>query len=214
MKKRLGLGLLVVAPAFAALVVAHAYGALPVRPAKFTWDKNGVLRGTFSFKDALEAAPVAKKLSNGLKVTVVMRGYIYANSGGDPVGLTAHSCNIAYDLWNEIYYVSVNGKKSVPIVTRKGVYRKCTDLEDHPIADRLVTLKNKPADYYLAVKVEVDPISDDITKKIQQWVTRPSGASGGIGPGDALFASFVGVFMKKVATAGYVIEFQTGPFPP
>ena len=59
----------------------------------------------------------------------------------------------------------------------------------------------------------MNPVSDETLKKIQQWVTRPTGASGSIGAGDALFASFVGVFMKKVATADHVVEFRTASFP-
>lgn len=196
----------------AALVAAEALAALPIRPASFNWDKNGTLRGAFVFRDALTAKPIAKKLSNGLAVMVVMRGYVYPTAGGDAVGLTAHSCRVAYDLWNEVYMVSVNGKKSIPVVTMKGVHRHCTEMVELPIADR-PTLKNKPSDYYLAVKVEVDPMSPQMLQKIQQWVTRPSGVSGSISPGDALFASFVGAFMKNVNTAALTIDFQTDPFP-
>jgi archaellin len=205
------LGALVVTAAV--VVAAQVFAALPIRKATFAWDKNGILRGTFAFRDALTPKPIVTKLNNGLPVTVVMRGYVYPTAGGDTVGLTAHSCRVAYDLWNEVYQVSVNGKSSVPIVSMKGVHKKCTEMLDLPIADR-ATLKSKPADYYLAVKVEVDPVSPQTLQKIQQWVTRPSGTSGSIGPGDALFASFVGVFMKNVNTASYVIDFQTDPFPP
>jgi hypothetical protein len=202
------------AAATLALVTAapEAKAALPVRPATFKWDKAGVLRGSFSFRDALDDKAIAKKLANGLEVKLVMRGYVYPNAGGDPIALTAHTCSIAYDLWNEVFLVSVNGGKSKPVVNKKGVYRLCTDLVDHPIADR-TTLKSQPTQYYLAVKIEVNPVSADTLKRVQQWVTRSTGASGSISPGDALFASFVGVFMKKIATADLVIDFQTESFP-
>jgi hypothetical protein len=190
-----------------------ASAALPIRASKFAWDKVGVLRGSFSFREALDDKAIAKKLANGLEVKLVMRGYVYPNAGGDPIALTAHTCSVAYDLWNEVFLVSVNGAKSKPVVNKKGVYRLCTDLVDHPIADR-PTLRNKPSDYYLAVKVEVNPVGADTLKKVQQWVTRSTGASGSISPSDALFASFVGVFMKKIATADLVIDFQTDSFPP
>ena len=210
MKRWCALGAVVLA---AALIAAHALASLPIRKSAFSWDKNGTLTATFSFRDAIDYAPVKKKLTDGLKVVVVMRGYAYPTAGGDPVALTAHTCRVAYDLWEEVYKVIVDDKKTHYVPNKKGVYRYCTDMVDHPIFDR-PTLKNNPSAYYLAVKVEVNPISDDALKKIQQWVTRPSGASGGIGPGDALFASFVGVFMKKVATADHVVDFQTDAFPP
>ena len=193
-------------------VVAAAWAGLPVRVAKLAWDKAGMLHGVLPMRDSIDDPAIAKKLSNGLPVTVIVRGYVYPNSGGDPIALTAHTCRVAYDLWNEVYKVVENGTSRPPVVNMKGVYRHCTDM-DLPIADR-PTLKMAPADYFVAVKVEVNPVSEDTLKKISSWVTRPSGVSGSIGPGDALFASFVGVFMKKVATADHVVEFQTPPLPP
>jgi len=202
--------------AFAGVLLAAttADGALAVRPAVLAWDKSGVLRGTFSFRDAMDDKEVKKRLANGLPVTVVMRGYVYPNSGGDPVALTAHTCRVAYDLWNEVFLVIENGGKSKPIVNMTGVYKRCTDMVDLPITDR-APLKGKPQDYYLAVKVEVNPVSQALLKEIQRWVTRPLGVSGSITAGDALFATFVGVFInKQVQSAERVVEFRTASFPP
>ncbi len=202
----------------AALVVTIAVATaadaqLQVRPAKFAWDKAGMLRATFEYRDAFDDPKVKKRLYNGLPVDIVMRGYVYPNGGGDPVALTAHSCRVAHDVWNEIYSVVVNGVKKPPVVNMKGVYRLCTDMVDLPIAEKAI-LKN-PQNFFLAVKVEVNPVSAAVLKEIQRWVTRPLGVSGGISAGDALFASFVGVFMKKqVASADNVIEFKTASFPP
>ncbi len=190
---------------------AHAQANLDVRAAKLAWDK-GVLRGTFAFNDAIDKV-VQKKLYNGLAVTIVMRGYVYPNGGGDPVALTAHTCRVAYDLWTEVFSVVVNGQKKPPVANMKGVYRLCTDMRDLPIVER-PNLKGKPQDYFLAVKIEVNPVSEKLLKEIQRWVTRPLGVSGSISAGDALFATFVGVFMKKaVAGADKVVEFRTLSFP-
>jgi hypothetical protein len=202
------------AAAIALLTVASdARADLEVRTTKFAWDKAGVLRGTFTFRDAIDDA-IRKKLSNGLAVTIVMRGYVYPNAGGDPVALTAHTCRVAYDLWNEVFRVVVDGTTKPPVVNLKGVYRLCTDLVDHPIVEK-ATLKGKPDGHFLAVKVEVNPVSEATIKEIQRWVTRPLGPSGSITAGDALFATFVGVFMKKqVAGADRIVEFRTASFPP
>lgn len=197
----------------AALVVARAWAALPIRAATYTWDKNSVLRGTFSFRDAIDDPAIKKKLTNGLGVHLVMRGYVYPNGGANPVALTAHSCKVAYDLWEEVYRVVVNSGKTQIAPNMNGVYRRCTDMADLTIADR-TTLAGKGSGYFLGVKVEVNPTSPAMLQQIQQWVTRPSGASGTINPGDALFASFVGAFMTKVPTADKVVEFQTASFPP
>lgn len=203
-----------VALAFAGALLAATTSAraLSVRPAVLAWDKSGVLRGTFNFRDAIDDK-IRKRLSNGLRVHVVMRGYVYPNGGGDPVALTAHTCTVAYDLWQQVFLVVENGGKSKPVVNMNGVYRLCTDMVDLPITDR-APLKGKPQDHYLAVKVEVNPVSEALLKDIQRWVTRPLGVSGSITAGDALFTTFVGVFIKKqVESADRVVEFATASFP-
>lgn len=201
--------------AFAAtllLVTTSAVAQLAVRPATFAWDKTNVLRGTFSYRDAIDDK-IKKRLSNGLPVTIVMRGYVYRTAGGDPVALTAHQCKVAYDIWNEVFRVVVNGAAKPPVVNMNGVFRLCTDMADLPISDR-ATLKGKGTDYYLAVKVEVNPVSAKLLKDMERWVTRPLGVSGGLTAGDALFASFVSVFMKQQISADRTVEFKTAAFPP
>jgi hypothetical protein len=206
--------LLFLAAASLVLFVAiRAWADIEVRAAKFTWDKNDTLRGTFSYRDAIDDKTIAAKLPKGLAVNVVMRGYVYPNGGGDPVALTAHTCKIAYDLWNEVYEVVVNGKKAPPALNMKSLYRLCTDMVDLSIADRAL-LKGGAAGYQLAVKVEVNPVSEETLQKVQKWVTRSAGTGTGISPGDALFSSFVSVFMKKIASADKVVEFKTASFPP
>jgi hypothetical protein len=199
--------------AAALLVTPLATAQLPTRAATFTWDKTGVLRGTFTYQDAIDEK-IRKRLTQGLAVTFVMRGYVYRTGSTTPIALTGHTCRVAYDLWNDVFRVVVNGATKPPVVNLKGVYRLCTDMVDLPISDRK-TLKGPTSDYYLAVKVEVNPVSDKLLKEMQAWVTRPLGVSGTIGTGDALFATFVSVFMQKsVATADKVVEFRTAVFPP
>lgn len=188
-----------------------AAGDLATRTATLSWDKANVLRGTFSYRDAIDDK-IRKRLTNGLPVTIVMRGYVYRAGGGDPVALTAHSCKVAFDIWNEVFIVVVNGVTKPPVVNLNGVYRNCTDMSELPISDR-ATLKGKGSDYYLAVKVEVNPVSEALQKEIQRWVTRPLNY-GGLSAGDALFATFVSVFMKKQVSADQVVEFRTAVFPP
>jgi hypothetical protein len=193
------------------LISAVARAGLDTRKMTMTWDKDGVLRGVVPMRDALEDRTIQKKINDGLPVTLVMRGYVYPGGGGEPVALTARTCKIVNDLWNDVYYVVVDGGKKQIAPNMEGVLRRCVDAE-LAIVSR-ATLKTAASGFVLAVKVEVNPVSEEMLKQIQSWVTRPTGASGAITPGDALFSSFVGVFMKKVATADKVVEFQTGPLP-
>jgi hypothetical protein len=199
--------------AAALLVTPLATAQLTTRTATFTWDKNSVLKGTFSYKDAIDEK-IKKRLGQGLAVNIVMRGYVYRTGSTTPIALTASTCRVAYELWNETFTVVVNGVTKKAVVNINGVYRLCTDMVDLPISDRK-TLKGSGADYYLAVKVEVNPVSPKLLKEMQAWVTRPLGVSGTIGAGDALFATFVSVFMQKsVASADKIVEFRTATFPP
>jgi hypothetical protein len=203
---------LAAAGSFALAVASFAdkTSALDTRAAKYAWDKT-LLRGAFSFDDAINDAQ-KKRLANGLPVTVVMRGYVLPNGGGDPIALTAHTCTVAADIWNQIYKVVVNNGKPAPVANLTGVMKRCTRMTDLPIADR-ATLK-KPQDYYLAVHVEVNPKNEKFVKQVESWVTRPQGVSGSITLGDALFTTFVGVFAtSKVPTADVIIDFQTVSFP-
>jgi hypothetical protein len=205
---------LATASLFAATTTTEAHaGGLPVRAAKLAWDKSNTLRATFSFPEAVDDPGIRKKLYGGLKVSIVMRGYVYPVGGGDPVALTAHTCDVAYDLWNEVFKIIVDGRSTARYaVNLKGVHRACTELVELPVVER-ASLRGRVDGYYLAVKVEVNPVSTALLKQVQSWVTRPVGQSGAIAPGDALFSSFVGIFMKKLATADYSLEFETAPFP-
>lgn len=189
---------------------ANKTSALATRPAKYKWEKTQLL-GEFSFDDALDPAQ-KKRLANGLPVTVVMRGYVLPNGGSNPVALTAHTCTVATDLWNQVYKVVVNNGKPSPVANLIGVMKRCTRMTDLPIVDR--TILGKPQDYYLAVHVEVNPKSTQFVKQVEAWVTRPQGVSGSITLGDALFTTFVGVFAtSKIPTADVIIDFQTASFP-
>jgi hypothetical protein len=194
-------------------VTTIARAAIEQRTAKIDWDKNDLLHGALPMNDAIDVPKIKKKLADGLPVTVQMRGYVIPVAGGDPVVFTAHTCRVAYDLWNEVYEVTENGQKKPPAPNMKGVYRRCTSM-DVAIVNR-ANLPGKAPDYQLHVKIDVNPVDPDLQKKIQQWVTRPSGTTGSISPGDALFATFANVFIgKKIQPAEHVLEFNTQAFPP
>jgi hypothetical protein len=59
--------------------------------------------------------------------------------------------------------------------------------------------------------VEVNPVSPDMLERIKRWVSRPSGNSTAA-PGDALFGSFVGLFVTRIGVADRQLAFRTQTF--
>jgi hypothetical protein len=49
-------------------------------------------------------------------------------------------------------------------------------------------------------------------EQMRRWVSRPAGSTG-IGPGDALFGSFVGLFVRQIGTSDRTLRFRSQPVP-
>lgn len=185
---------------------------LPQRAATVALEKKAVVM-TVSFRDAVDAA-ISKKLLSGLPTTIAMRGYVFKESGGDPVALAARSCKIVYDLWDEVFRVTVTqagGQTTTVAVNVEGVLRNCAETKKISIMER--TSMKDGTKYFVAVIVEVNPISADMLDRIKRWVTRPSGTTS-LSSSDSLFGSFVGLFVTRVPSADRRVQFRTAAFLP
>ena len=186
--------------------------ALPARAAQIALDDRLVTL-TVGFRDVVDAE-ISKKLQSGLPTVLTMRGYVFPEAGGDPIALTAKSCRIVYDLWDEVFRIQLTqpgGQSSAVAVNVEGVLRNCGEAKKMPLAAR--ALMGDSVRYFVAVLVEVNPVSPEMLDRIKKWVTRPSGGSA-IGPGDSLFGSFVGLFVAKVGDADKKLAFRTQAFSP
>jgi len=186
--------------------------ALAPRHANFAWD-NDLLRASFSFRDVADRN-VTQKLSSGLPSVIAMRAYVFEDGRTEPIALAARTCSVVYDLWDEVYRVKITdsaGERNLLVINAEGVVRRCMEVQDFPIVVRPLLKKAKP--YFLGVIVEVNPISDATLQQIRQWVSRPTGATG-LTAGDALFGSFVGLFVRQIGTADRTLPFRTQPFIP
>jgi len=191
---------------------------LPRRQANFAWDKNEktgqtLLRASFSYRDIVDKA-LADKLSSGLPTVIAMRAYVLREGEQDPVALAVRTCRVVYDLWDEVYRLkitSVGGERDSAALNLEGVLRQCAEARDLPVVDRSLLTKGKP--HFLGVIVEVNPISPQMLAQMRQWVSRPAGSTG-IGPGDALFGSFVGLFVRQIGNADRTLRFRTQAITP
>ena len=192
--------------------MAHADDQLPVRQASLAFDEKQTLRVTVGYRDVVDAGTVAK-LMGGLPTTIVMRAYVFRESGGAALAAAFKTCRVIFDLWDEVYRIEISQTGGSDVVTAsptlEGVLRRCGE------ADRLAVIGRNvlPAgtSYYLAGVVEVNPVSPDMLERIKRWVSRPSGTSTSA-PGDALFGSFVGLFVARIGVADRQIAFRTQGF--
>jgi hypothetical protein len=186
--------------------------ALPARAAQVTTDGR-IVSLSVSFRDAVDAE-IAKKLTSGLPTVIAMRGYLFREAGGDPLALTAKSCRIVYDLWDEVFRIQLTqpgGASSAVAVNVEGVLRICAEARSMPLVERALLRDGER--YFVAALVEVNPVSAEMLERIRRWVTRPNG-SAAIGPGDSLFGSFVGLFVTRIGDADRKLAFRTQAFLP
>jgi len=145
---------------------------------------------------------------------VTMRGYLFRESGSTPIALTAKSCRVVYDLWDEVFRIQLTqagGQTNTIAVNVEGVLRNCGEARKIPLVER--ALLKDTTRYFVAMIIEVNPVSAEMLDRIKKWVTRPSG-SAALGPGDSLFGSFVGLFVTRIGDADRKLSFRTQTFLP
>lgn len=193
--------------------------ALPRRQANFAWDKPDagarptLLRASFSFRDVIDK-PMAEKLASGLPTVIAMRAYVLREGESDPVALAVRTCRVVFDLWDEVYRLKISGpggERDTAALNLEGVLRQCVEARDLPVAERALLATGRP--HFLGVIVEVNPVSPQMVDQMRRWVSRPAGSTG-IGPGDALFGSFVGLFVRQLGTADRTLRFRTQSITP
>lgn len=171
---------------------------------------NGsVPRLSFSARD-LVTASVRRKLDSGLPQTIVMRTYAYPDGGRRPIAVTARSCRVVYDLWEEVYRVQIQTDADDSSVTLSSIDRvlsRCLVSRVVPVGDAREWRGRSGERVYFAVLVELNPLSPDTVQRIRRWLARPGG---GRMEGDAFFGSFVSLFVnRRIGEAERTVRFRS-----
>lgn len=184
---------------------------LPRRAATFEAYRGWVVM-TAAFRDVIDRRIRAKLLS-GLPTSIAARAYLFPQGGQQPVALSAKTCRVVFDLWDEVFRIDLRQggrRRRTVAVNVEGVMRHCAEARRLPMA----RVTHLPGDqYFVGVLVEVNPISRQMLDRIKRWVALPKGA-GAVGPGDSLFGSFVGLFVTNVPAADHSVSFRTQTFAP
>ena len=185
---------------------------LAQRKAKLATHRKWVTM-TVSYRDVVNPA-IRRKLLSGLPTVIASRAYVFPEKSPRPVALSVKTCRIVFDLWDEVFRIDLKqaGKdRQTVAVNVEGVLRRCAEATKQPVvATRSLNGQQR---YFVAVMVEVNPLSKEMMDRIKRWVSRPKGA-GTVGPGDSLFGSFVGLFITHVPDADRALSFRTQAFVP
>lgn len=188
----------------------------PPRSASLTWDgvNHSYLYATVSYRDVVNA-DIKAKLTRGLPTTIVFTANLSRVGSDVPAASTVQSCRITWHVWEEAYRLEIiRAGASTSLTwttTTEGVLRRCAEARRLLVATRDQVPVGVPL--VLHVRVDVNPIGDDLLQKIKRWVSRPAG-SGSSAPGDALFGTFTGFFMQRIGEAERVLIFTTRPAVP
>jgi hypothetical protein len=185
---------------------------LPGVAATYVWS-GMTLRASFKYREIVDN-DLANNLTSGLPTTFAMLAWVVRESDQQPVALAARQCRVVYDLWDDVYRLKIS-ERNHPDQDRAaynldGVLRVCAEARDLDVVTNRASLQ-PGAGYFLAVEVDVNPISQEMLEQMRRWVSRPSGSTD-IGPGDSLFNSFAGLFVRQIGTADKTLRFRTPRF--
>lgn len=184
------------------------------RPLRLQWDAaRRQLRATFEFRDVMTRG-LRRKLKRGLPTTIVLTGALYVAGSKIPLATTAQTCKITYLVWDEVWRVEI-ARPGVFVVERTptvlGVLRRCAQ------ATRLLVATSDQvppgAALQIQAKVQVNPLSPAVLRKVRRWVSRPL-ATGTASAGDALFSTFTGLFLQRIGDAERTLEIVTRAVSP
>jgi hypothetical protein len=186
----------------------EARAADPIRDATFEWDTDlGVLFLSMGFREVIDGK-IQEKLRRGLPTTIVLTATIF-RAAGEPLSTTAQTCKVTWHVWEEAYRVEVARPGSNQVrwtTTIEGVMRRCAEVRRLLAGDRTQIPPNSTL--FASGKIQVNPISPEVLKKIQRWVMRPA-STGTAAPGDALFSTFTGLFLQRIGEAEREVKFVT-----
>ena len=197
--------------ACAVALVARADPSVPLRAVLVQWEEQRPLL-TFAAEDFVSAS-VAEKLGSGLPQRIVTRVYAYADTGEEPIAVSALSCRVVYDLWEGVYRVQEQTEtrdRSRTVPDLKGVVQACLNVRLLALGDAATYARLRGRRVYFAAIIELNPLSPDTVQRIRRWLSR---SNSGQMRGDAFFGSFVSIFVsRRLGSAEHTLSFRSTSF--
>ena len=192
-----------------------AWGAdpAPVRAVGFA-SKNGRLTVSVGLQDLFGQAE-RERLKSGFATRVLVRAALEEAVTGEPVAVAVQRAEIVYDIWDEKFGVRTSDgigaeRRAVAPTADEAIWRAAV-LFDLPIID--LTRLRPGAEYVLAVRGDLNPISEDLLIEVRRWLVQPARGQRRLGAGDSFFGSFVSIFVNpRIEDSERQVRFVSQPF--
>src|SRR5207237_241898 len=161
----------------------------------------------------LADAALRKRLSTGFVSTIVLRAYLYREGETRPLGFTARTSLVSYDLWDEVYRVKIQdpqGELNLRLHSADEALARISQLALFPLVPLARVAPG--VGHFAAIIVEVNPISPELLAKVRRWLTHPEPGARMSG-GETFLGSFVSVFVNgQVSQSERVVRFRSQVF--
>lgn len=154
---------------------------------------------------------VQHKLRSGLPQTIVLQAIAYKSPSKKPVAAYAHTCRIVFDIWDEVFHVqrtTVQSQSSFVMKSPREINKICLDLQTVRLGDASLYRDKPGQSIYVALLVELNPLSEKTVERIRRWLVRPGGSKGLAE--DSFYGSFVSLFINpRIGTADRSLRFRS-----
>jgi hypothetical protein len=207
----------------AAVVLASALAVAPtaaraadpvvVRAVGFA-NRGGRLTVSVGLQDLFGAAE-RERLKSGFATRVLLRAALEEASTGEPVAVAVQRAEIVYDIWDEKFGVRTSDglgveRRAVAPTADEAIWRAAV-LFELPMVD--MTRLRPGTEYVLAVRGDLNPISEDLLIEVRRWLVQPARGQRRLGAGDSFFGSFVSIFVNpRIEDSERQVRFVSQPF--
>jgi hypothetical protein len=193
--------------------VVRADEPLPVRRIGVAAQK-GQLVVSVGLQDLFGEAE-RQRLKSGFSTRILVRAALEDAATGDAVALAVWRAEILYDIWDEKFSLrtapnAAPEQRGLAATPDEAIARTAV-LVDFPVAE----LARLPANarYVVAVRGDLNPISEDLLIEVRRWLVQPSRGQRRLGAGDSFFGSFVSIFVNpRIEDSERQVRFVSQPF--
>ena len=192
---------------------ARADEPLPVRRIGVAVDR-GQLAVSVGLQDLFGEAE-RQRLKSGFSTRILVRVALEDAATGDAVALAVWRSEILYDIWDEKFALRTAANAAPEqrgvAATLDEAIAKTAVLVDFPVAQ--AALLSPRGRYVVAVRGDLNPISEDLLVEVRRWLVQPSRGQRRLGAGDSFFGSFVSIFVNpRIEDSERQVRFVSQPF--